>query len=220
MSHPTRDQSRNVFFVLTPNIEDIRGGVDAGPQYTKNDFLTMLCICLDAPNGFMVVSDDGQVVEDSSDLLEKGVYIVKSAQEDGMQGAVSRSQKSDTTFVPFPSRILPVINNSLLRHRDGGCMISGAVAKGADRDIWLGFEAAHIVPVAHEAVFPSSHLDAYVTDRTGINSPQNGILMKADLRQLFDQYFFAINPFKGYKIYTFQGIDEELDGTVIGASCR
>ncbi|KAI9933894.1 hypothetical protein MW887_004966 [Aspergillus wentii] len=164
MSHPTRDQSRNVFFVLTPNIEDIRGGVDAGPQYTKNDFLTMLCICLDAPNGFMVVSDDGQVVEDSSDLLEKGVYIVKSAQED-------------------------------VRHRDGGCMISGAVAKGADRDIWLGFEAAHIVPVAHEAVFPSSHLDAYVTDRTGINSPQNGILMKADLRQLFDQYFFAINPF-------------------------
>lgn len=72
------------------------------------------------------------------------------------------------------------------------CVVSGSVCGGAIDDDWTGFEAAHIVPLALEEMFTSTGLASYT--ETGIHSPQNGILLRADLHKMFAQYLFSINP--------------------------
>lgn len=79
------------------------------------------------------------------------------------------------------------------------CVASGSVCRGAIIDRWTPFEAAHVVPLALEWVFTSTVLASCVTSiptgDTGINSPQNGILLRSDIHKMFDQYFFSVNPF-------------------------
>lgn len=88
--------------------------------------------------------------------------------------------------------------HSLVRHRDLRRVVTGDIVKGADADEWSRFGAAHIVPLAHEDIFLSQSLHAFVArqeDDSGIHSPQNGLLLRADIHQLFDQYALSVNPF-------------------------
>lgn len=85
-----------------------------------------------------------------------------------------------------------------VRSRDGRCIISGKRAVNADLGLWTGFEAAHIFPLAYESHWNEHHLSRWITNppATGgsINSVQNGLLLRADLHQLFDSYALSINP--------------------------
>jgi hypothetical protein len=85
-----------------------------------------------------------------------------------------------------------------VRSRDRRCVISGKEAVNAQYDNWRGFEAAHIFPLAYEGYWNDNNFGRWITlppDRGGtINSIQNGLLLKADIHQLFDGYDFSINP--------------------------
>lgn len=82
--------------------------------------------------------------------------------------------------------------------RDGGCVVSKVENRRAQYDMWLGFEAAHIFPLAYEQYWIESGYGRWITTDPPqggkINSVQNGILLRSDLHQLFDQYAFSINP--------------------------
>ena len=63
---------------------------------------------------------------------------------------------------------------------------------------WQGFEAAHVFPLAYESDFISQDLSRWITNRredsdNGINSCQNGLLLRGDIHTRFDQYGFSIN---------------------------
>lgn len=63
---------------------------------------------------------------------------------------------------------------------------------------WIGFAAAHIFPLAYEQQWTNQSFGQSISiipsyGRT-INSVQNGLLLRSDIRQLFDAYFFSINP--------------------------
>lgn len=77
------------------------------------------------------------------------------------------------------------------------CVVSGSVCKSAYCGRWTGFEAAHIIPQAFEGLFMTTDL-SYVSKAPGgnfgINSPQNGLLLRADIHKMFDQYLFSVNP--------------------------
>ena len=85
-----------------------------------------------------------------------------------------------------------------VRARDGRCVVSGKVVPGAQYDRWWGFEAAHIFPLAYEDHWNRNNYSRWITchSATGgsINSVQNGLLLRADLHILFDNYVFSIDP--------------------------
>lgn len=85
-----------------------------------------------------------------------------------------------------------------VRERDGRCIVSKDVNALAVCDMWCGFEAAHIFPLAHLQQWQANNygrwIDLAPPKGGSINSVQNGILLKADIHQLFDSYIFSINP--------------------------
>jgi hypothetical protein len=66
------------------------------------------------------------------------------------------------------------------------------------RDVWVGFEVAHIFPLAYERHWIDHNFNRWISlpPETGgiINSVQNGLLLRTDIHQLFNGYAFSINP--------------------------
>ena len=85
-----------------------------------------------------------------------------------------------------------------VRSRDRRCVISGQRVVNADLDNWTGFEAAHVVPMAHQRHCINHGYDRCITIRRDsgetINSVQNGMLLGSAIHQLFDSYDLSINP--------------------------
>ena len=85
-----------------------------------------------------------------------------------------------------------------VRQRDRRCVITGQLVLQAEYNIWWGFEAAHIFPLAYEERWTEYGFGRWITiqPNTGgsINSVQNGILLRKDIHALFDAYAISINP--------------------------
>jgi hypothetical protein len=86
-----------------------------------------------------------------------------------------------------------------VRARDGKCFISGLPANLAQIGAWWGFDVAHVFPLAYEGHWNLNNYGRWITipPREGdsiINSVQNGILLRSDLHQLFDNFAVTINP--------------------------
>jgi hypothetical protein len=85
-----------------------------------------------------------------------------------------------------------------VRSRDRRCVITGKEALGAPYNVWTGFEAAHIFPLAYEdqwkdGKFPRC-ISIHPTTGGSINSVQNGMLLSGTIHTLFDAFAFSINP--------------------------
>ena len=85
-----------------------------------------------------------------------------------------------------------------MRSRDHRCIITGEEAVRAKRGNWTGFEAAHIFPLAYNAQWIEQNFSRWIMKPSAngelINSVQNGMLLRADIHQLFDSYMVSINP--------------------------
>lgn len=85
-----------------------------------------------------------------------------------------------------------------VRSRDRRCVITGKEALGAPYDVWTGFEAAHIFPLAYEEHWKDNNFARWIsihpTAGGSINSIQNGMLLRRDIHGLFDAFAFSINP--------------------------
>ena len=66
-----------------------------------------------------------------------------------------------------------------IRGRDGKCTVPGTINKNAPVT-WSDFEAVHVFPVEQEDVWIDNDFRKWVTDASGVNSLQNGLLMKGD----------------------------------------
>ena len=84
-------------------------------------------------------------------------------------------------------------------------MVSSVPNPGIPFNSWFGFEAAHVFPLEHESLWLSTGCEQWIANMNGvqedriignygINSVQNGLLMRSDLHQEFDAYIFSINP--------------------------
>lgn len=80
-----------------------------------------------------------------------------------------------------------------VRERDGKCVITRSRACAIN---WTGLEAAHVFPLAYREHWISRDYDRWITvpSTDGINSVQNGLILRADIHQLFDSYLISINP--------------------------
>ncbi|KAK9487886.1 HNH endonuclease-domain-containing protein [Lipomyces starkeyi] len=99
-----------------------------------------------------------------------------------------------------------------VQKRDGKCVITGVANPVAFIDEWASFEAAHIFPLSCEEQFRK-------TD-TGMNSCQNGLLMRSSIHHLFGTFKFSIDPDDDYKITCFSIDMDGIDGRTLDPVCR
>ncbi|KAK9489554.1 HNH endonuclease-domain-containing protein [Lipomyces doorenjongii] len=116
--------------------------------------------------------------------------------------------RRDTIFITDEPWIMRIISQSSTGRdntfrtevckRDGKCVITGTINRRANRDNWTGFHAAHIFPLSSEDFWVQSGFSRWITNKgerdTGINSCQNGLLMEFTIHELFDGFYFSINP--------------------------
>ncbi|KAK2752733.1 hypothetical protein FQN55_005864 [Onygenales sp. PD_40] len=107
------------------------------------------------------------------------------------------------------------------RHRDRGCVITKEAQDELliQAGLWPGFEAAHVFPLAYSALWAGQGFNAAIvtpgSDGDNINSVQNGMLLRADLHQLFDTYPFSICRKDNYKIVCFMRYTKDIAGTYL-----
>ena len=87
-----------------------------------------------------------------------------------------------------------------VRARDGGCVITKTrPTKDAGGPSWTSLEPAHIFPLAHKAHWDAHDYGRWVAagaahKEDAINSVQNGIMLRTDMRSLFEDCLLSINP--------------------------
>ncbi|KAF8427681.1 hypothetical protein EV426DRAFT_631589 [Tirmania nivea] len=111
-----------------------------------------------------------------------------------------------------------------VRARDRKCVISGMVNRGAQFNIWSGFEAVHIFPLESESYWTEHGYGRWIRDVTPgvakISSSQNGFLLQATVHIDFDNYLVSVNPDDNYKIIVFGFDNAGIDGKSLDPVCR
>lgn len=182
------------------------GGVRQNSSLTKANFLFMLSrVLLITITPFQVMQKtSGRVISSTDDSLQEGEYEVqcesKGYSNDGITTLLTAVGEIRMTDEAFVQRLVSYDQSGRIngfrhgtRGRDGKCTVSGTVNRNAPIT-WSGFEAAHVFPVEQEGVWIDNDFRTWVTDASGINSLQTGLLMKGDIHKNFDNYLISINP--------------------------
>ncbi|KAG0636827.1 HNH endonuclease-domain-containing protein [Tuber brumale] len=220
-----RSSQRNVFFYDATNPGEALGGLVQNGSITEANFLDMLGILLAVAGGPLRVQEriSGHIVSRTNMPLETGKYdihcdaSIEVNNEPWVHRMISHNVSGrDGTF------------RREISNRDRKCVISGIVNPESciQAGNWVPFEAAHIFPLEHEGYWIRYDYGRWITDMddapgsSKINSSQNGILLRADVHQLFQQYLISVNPDDGYKVVVFDLDRLGLDGKVLDPVCR
>ncbi|EAW10400.1 HNH endonuclease signature motif containing protein [Aspergillus clavatus NRRL 1] len=216
-----RASTRNVFIEFSHAPGEIKGGLSAAPTLTTRQFLDMIYLVFHASGGFetRLYRSTAPVVP-SDQPLEHGRYILTPSVPD------TEMQVSHKCYHPRTLSLSNTARNASfaqqVRARDGRCVITGQINRTAEHDIWVGFDAAHIFPLALDSIFASQGFQHVVThnDPLGVNSLQNGLLLDSAIHHLWDWYSLAVNPNDGYKVVSFQPHTWDLHGRILDPVCR
>ncbi|KAK9350629.1 HNH endonuclease-domain-containing protein [Lipomyces doorenjongii] len=208
---------RDVHFYYFAEPDKALGGLILNPSVTEKNFLSMLGILIVASGPYRVtLRSTGHELAPTDEPLQPGHYDIRPY-----------SRKDEPWILRIISQSSTGRENTFrteVRRRDGKCVITGTINRRADRDNWTGFHAAHIFPLSSEDNWVQNGLSRWITHKgerdTGINSCQNGLLMNPTIHELFDGFYFSINPDDGYKITCFDEDNERLDGRMLDRVCR
>lgn len=218
-SHSHRSAGRNVFIEFSSAPGEIQGGLCAPDNLEKAQFLDMLDILFSAPGGFDARLQGSSVaITRTNEFLQHGHYILTPC----LPGERMRSS-NERFFIRTPSVSSTMQTTAFrdrIRKRDRRCVVTSQPSLGWRNDRWFPFDAAHIIPLALEHIFNSQGYSELITDNGGINSPQNGILLRCDIHQLWDDYTISVNPHDGYKVYAFLENGWVYHGNILHPACR
>ncbi|KAF8456037.1 HNH endonuclease-domain-containing protein [Kalaharituber pfeilii] len=216
-----RSHFRNVHFYNGSNPDILLGGLVQNGSVTEANFHQMLEIVLVTETPIRVRHrTSGHIVSVSGSQLELGNYDIYCDSDIGVNDE------------PWIQRIISLNVSGRedgfrhrVRGRDGKCVISGVVNELAPY-FWAGFEAAHIFPLEAENLWTEWGFSRWITDMddtvgvSKINSCQNGLLLRSDIHQLFDQYLVSVNPDDHYKVVMFTKNLFGVDGRTLEMVCR
>ncbi|KAK9312805.1 HNH endonuclease-domain-containing protein [Lipomyces starkeyi] len=191
---------RDVHFYNFAEPDKALGGLILNPSVTEKTFLSMLGILIIASGPYRVtLRSTGHDITPTDGPLHSGHYDIRPY-----------SRRDEPWIMRIISQSFTGRENTFwteVRKRDGKCVITGTINRRANRDNWTGFHAAHIFPLSSEDYCVQSGFSRWITNKgerdTGINSCQNGLLMELTIHELFDGFYFSINPDDGYKITCF-----------------
>jgi len=201
---PLRNRSlgRDVHIYNAKDPAATLGGLILTNGITNNNFYSMVEILVLFASSFELRDGDDTKIKKNDDPLRPGKYYIHAPDPFSINDEAwlvrTISNASGTRVQSFRDAV---------RERDGRCVISGNVAVMAQFDVWDGFQAAHVFPIAYEGHWKDHGYDRWITiqpDNGGaINSVQNGMLLRNDIHHLFDTYNLSINPDDNYKIVFF-----------------
>jgi len=146
-------------------------------------------------------------------IVPSGVYVL--LQQDGSPVEVRLTDASARLRQPTHSNTPTQLEHyrQRTRDRDRKCLITGL-----ESPIWSRLKTAHIFPRVHDMEWNRKGYPFLITDpapisalggRTKIDSIQNMILLRSDLRDAWDNYEFGVNPEDNYRITAFiNGLDD------------
>lgn len=218
---PARSGSRNVWieFASAPGV--IQGGLCAASTITRAQFLDMLSVVFVASGGFQARRYSSNTpITSTNQLLQHGRYILYP-QVPGQEICVSNEVFFPRTL-SLPSTIRDPMFRVQVRQRDGRCVITGDINHEAVDDRWVDFQAAHIFPLALDQIFIDQGFSQLITHQhpPGINSPQNGLLVRGSIHNLWDDYSIAVNPHDGYRVQSFRPNAWNYHGKILDPVCR
>ncbi|KAG0128371.1 hypothetical protein HOY82DRAFT_489232 [Tuber indicum] len=203
---PPNDRSawRNAFIYASDNRSTILGGLWTAEGITNANLYSMIGIFCLFSDTFDLHDESEQLVERDLQPLQPGNYYIVT---EGFIAITDEVPLTRTTSVASGTRIESFRDS--VRSRDRGCVLTRAKAVMAHFGYWTGFEATHIFPLAYEEHWNRCNYDRWITTPPAnesdgsINSLQNGILLRSDMREYFDNYHLAIDPDDNYKIVCF-----------------
>ncbi len=188
--------ARDVFFADLRNPDVDLGGLVATPGITTTIFHAIVEIAHELPAGYSIQDSDGGLLLRDDSQLRPGRYLILSDVP-----VLPSSQRYFTRALSVTTGTRLRSFKQQVRDRDGRCVVSKVRSLGPQYDEWDGFEAAHLVPLAHASEWTSRGFSNLVTlppphphQDDKINSVQNGLLMQSNFHQLFDAYKFSILP--------------------------
>ncbi|KAK2829876.1 hypothetical protein FQN49_007167 [Arthroderma sp. PD_2] len=213
------EEYRNVWVVFDSEPDAIKGGLWAADTMTNAQFLNTAQIAFRSPGGFVARKRGSDAAIEANDrILEHGYYILSPT----IPGCTV--EVSNERYYPRTLSLSSTSRDSTFTHdvrqRDGRCVISGDVNMDAGRNAWVGFQAAHVFPLALSDIFASHGFLGTISDSRGVNSPNNGLLLRSDIHQLWDGYYLAVNPDDNYRVYTFKQTFCRYHNAVLDPVCR
>lgn len=219
MSPATDRASNRVLFIwIGGNLDGPIGGLQCVDGLTNVDLLQMVSILLITSSDRVVQDAHGAVITENDDPVQPGDYIVSANTVEVNDEMVYTRASSIATG----ERVREF--REAVQERDKRCVVSKLENLNVEYG-WAGFEAAHIFPLAYEQQWHENSYGRWISmvpaQGGEINSVQNGLLLTSSLHQLFDQYFFTINPDNGFKVVLFMPADtfrigkEKLDGRLL-----
>lgn len=224
------ESERNVTFSFSQERGKIQGGLHVGPGTTNADLVQMIDIAFKPAGEISIRHRDSLFPVSPNDRPVKLGHYILSPVKDGDLLSVN-----DEPFLVRPPPIAPFVTansavehfQSLVKDRDQKCVISGETSELADADDSdeePDLHTAHIFPVAWNNLL-STHVPDYAItykhpdDSSGVNSPQNGLLMKSEIHPLWNAYFISVNPTTN-KVISFSERTDQYDGRMLDPACR
>ncbi|KAK9384451.1 hypothetical protein V1515DRAFT_632823 [Lipomyces mesembrius] len=193
------------------SIRNPLGGLYLNPSMTRKKFFRMLNIVIHVNGPYSVWLRGADIpLTPTEDPLESGHYDIVCNFPGGMilvtddrcivRSFSATNSKRDRRF------------REKVRHRDRKCVITG-------------LRICSYFPFSQEELFIRLNYSQYLTNTyeetgTGINSCQNGLLMRSTVHKQFDSYNFAIDPDDDYKMTCFAEDIDGVDGRTLDPVCR
>ncbi|PUU84244.1 hypothetical protein B9Z19DRAFT_1060352 [Tuber borchii] len=202
---PARAIGRNVYIFDPRDPGTILGGLMVTNGMTNTNFYSMVEIIFIFTTDYTLHrgQKSGPTIKRDDNPLQEGSYFVVTSGSLTINSEhwLIRADSLD------PGPPTAEFCNSI-RNRDRRCVISGARASSIHRGYWAGFSVTHIFPLAHEKYWNihnyGSSISTLPKSGRSIDSVQNGILLRSDIRCHFESYLVSINPDDNYKIVFFQ----------------
>ncbi|KAG0136490.1 hypothetical protein HOY82DRAFT_478951 [Tuber indicum] len=220
-----RSLPRNVSFYDATNPDEVLGGLVQNGSITGANFLDILGILLAVGVSPIRVQErmSSHIVSRTEVPLQVGAYDIYC---------------EDMCYIPPIYSVHRLISHKIsrredsfrndIRNRDRKCVILGISIPEIfiQANNWTTFEAAHIFPPEHSSLWIQNDNGRWIagkdnaTESSMINSPRNGLPLRLDVRQMFDQYLISINPNDGHKVIVFDLDLCGYDGKTLDPVCR
>ncbi|KAF8423471.1 HNH endonuclease-domain-containing protein [Terfezia claveryi] len=208
-----RSAGRDVQLYDANDPTTVLGGLILTNGVTNVNFYSMIEVFLLFGSEYVLRHEDGTELQRNDQALRRGSYFIVT---DGTVTVINEPWLVRTISVGSGTRVAEF--REAVRQRDRRCVITGERIVSA-RGSWTGFEAAHIFPLAHEGNWKEHNFGHWISihPSTGgsINSVQNGLLLRADVHNLFDSYDVSINPDDNYKVVCFDTDSKGIAGNYI-----
>ena len=194
-----RSFGRNVHIYSTKDTSTVIGGLKATNGITNSNFYSMVEITYIFDKDYKLRYEGGTIVKRDDNPLQPGKYLISTA------GSLMTSNEPwlARTGKGHP-KIYTTKFRDAVRKRDRGCVLTGERAINGEDGDWAGYCATHIFPLEYAEHWVDSGDDRLITTptsrrsalrrTTSIYSVQNGVLLRADMRNRFERYIVSINP--------------------------